>query len=122
MPPDWIRERILGHDTNDADRNPDVSQSLDDRLSAVEVLQEGLGRRNELTINLNDYITDLRKELQSIRRIRLFAIVASSLFIIYINFALVFLQDRSLLKLLVEGQYFQSASLIATITASVVGI
>jgi hypothetical protein len=93
-------------------------KQLEERLDKVELLIEEMGQKAELVTNFNDYVTDLRNDLESIRRTRFWLVILGIMFIGAIDLTLVFMMAHE--KFWSQDTYFKSVSFIGVLTGSVV--
>lgn len=120
-PSDKIEAIIQQHGKQLEKERPILTlRDIEERLDSLEVILEGAGQTSELVISFNLYLSDLRREVVSVRRIRFWLIVLSIAFIVGTNFSVYFLMFHHGALFGISDYYFKSAVFIGMLTASVV--
>ncbi|AQS41931.1 MAG: Hypothetical protein BHV28_12460 [Candidatus Tokpelaia hoelldobleri] len=89
-----------------------------ERWGNVEALLEHSGRTSELVAVTNEYIQDLKNEIRSIRMIRFWALIGSSVYVLFLNAILICLMFFHKFFFLFMGSYAKVAMIVLVISSS----
>jgi hypothetical protein len=113
-----IRDAIFSHGKG-IDSGQDSSDDLASRLDKVELLIEDIGVAKNVLVSLDDYLSDAKGELQSIKKIRFWAVLICFLTIILLLGAFVCGIYFAETWIISSEQYVKGAFLIATVGGAI---
>jgi len=99
---------------------PTIPTEFEERLDALELAIEQAGRSAALVVKVDNYVSDLRADIRSLRTTRFFLVLITLLFIAGINTAVFFLLFHHGAWFWLQEAYFKTAMVVGSLTSSVV--
>jgi len=98
----------------------EIIKRLNDNWVQIEALIEHSGRTNKLVEAITDYVSDLRKELRFIGRLRLLILCMSFAYVLTINAILIYLLFFDKVFFIFMGGYAKAAIIALVISSSAI--